>query len=267
VITVGEYRVPQNLVDQAISLFVGAMKMAGVELDPQHVLETLQVSASKAKDGSTFLIAVTSSTNEPLSDGVPLLIAAQQQGVWQWRRSGLDVIGEMIGIPIGVNLWYKDNAGNVINDDRYSAIVRNDFGIGAISAGVGWKWLEPAPGQMDHWSLDDMSGQLEQAASFDSIKSLRLHAVLWPAQYPDWIGNLSPDQAADAMYRHIDYMASRFRGLVQQIDVVNEPYYSGPYSQAMVVLLGPMYCSQNSVGIISLVRFPELERVLGLMSS
>jgi GH35 family endo-1,4-beta-xylanase len=73
-----------------------------------------------------------------------------------------------------------------------------------------------------------MSGQLQKAESFSKLKRLRLHGVLWAAQYPDWLDELSADDANAAMVRHLEFLASRYKGVVQEVVLVNEPYYSGP---------------------------------------
>jgi GH35 family endo-1,4-beta-xylanase len=210
-----------NLANQVIEPYA---KAVGIKQ------ETVKLVGKELKDkkGNSYLVAFASNTGDPSTDGVPLLLATQKEGAWQWRPSGLDALGKTIGLPFGVNLWYKDNAGRVIVDKRYDQIIRNDFSLATLSAGVAWKWLERTPGVLDNWSLSDMSGQLQQARSFENIKGLRLHTLVWQEHYPDWLSNLSAQDANNAMLRHIEFLADRYKGVVQEVNVVNEPYYSGP---------------------------------------
>jgi GH35 family endo-1,4-beta-xylanase len=219
--------------DAPIPQFVNAMEMAGFELMAEEVQAQLQYLELKAKDGHSVIMITCRIPEEAIgskewSGDYPLVLAEQEEGVWQWRSSGIDALGQMLGIPFGVSLWYKDNTGSIISDGRYDRIVRNDFSLGSIGAGVAWKWLERTPGQLDSWSLSDISGQLQQVGAYKNLERLRLHALVWPEHYPDWLGNLSPDEMTASMTEHIEYLASRYRGAVQEVVVVNEPYYKGP---------------------------------------
>jgi len=248
--TIGDQQIPTRLVDSAIAPFVKAMQMAGINLSFDQVKAGLVVRQVNGANGKTFRIIVTSNTQDQLADDVPLLLGEQRGGLWQWRSSGLDALSEMIGIPFGINLWYKDNTGTVIRDQRYDNIIRKDFSLATVGAGVGWQWLEPSPGHFDRWSLSDMTGQLQQAKSFNNLKTLRLHAVLWAQQYPDWLNELSGTDAAKAILARVEFLANRYKGIVQEVVVVNEPYYSGPlftgsgnFTRADVLYqkLGPNY--------------------------
>jgi len=230
--TIGDEQIPVRLIDSAIPPFINAMKAVEINLSVEQIKTGLVVQKLVDYQGNPFHVVVTSNTGDSLADGIPLLLAEQKKGTWQWKSIGLNALGEKAGMPIGITLWYKDNKGNVItdNNNEYDRIVRENFSIATLDSGIAWKWLEPTPGgQMDKWSVGDMKGQLEQAKSFDNITRLRLHAILWAQQYPDWLSGLSADEANTAMIRRIEYLANKYKGIVQEVVVVNEPYYSGSF--------------------------------------
>jgi GH35 family endo-1,4-beta-xylanase len=230
--TIGDEQIPVRLIDSAIPPFINAMKAVEINLSVEQIKTGLVVQKLVDYQGNPFRVVVTSNTGDSLADGIPLLQAEQKEGTWQWESLGLNALGEKIGMPIGITLWYKDNKGNVItdNNNEYDRIVRDNFSLATLDSGIAWKWAEQTPGgQIDKWSLGDMKGQLEQAQSFDNITNLRLHTVLWAQHYPDWLSGLSADESNSAMIRRIEYLANKYKGIIQEVVVVNEPYYSGSF--------------------------------------
>ncbi len=181
----------------------------------------------KDGQGNPFEVLVDTKTADPKNGipGTPLFIEVNGA----WKEIGLDDLSSRIhGIDFGTDLYYKTKDGSIINDSRYNSVVNKNFDMATISAGIYWKWLEREPGQMDSWSLGDMNGQLQEAKSFANIKNIRLHALFFPESYPDWLNKMSPDEVKNAMFKHIEFLADKYKGIVQEVVVVNEPYYSGP---------------------------------------
>lgn len=232
IFTIGDEQIPVRLIDSVLPPYINAMKAVEINLALEQMKTGLVVQKLVDYQSNPFYVVVTSNTGDSLADGIPLLLAEKKGGIWQWQSLGLNALGEKMGMPIGIILWYKDNKGNVItdNNNRYDQIVRDNFSLATLDSGIAWKWAEQTSGgQIDKWSLGDMKGQLEQAKSFNNLTKLRLHAVLWAQHYPDWLSGLSADESNTAMIRRIEYLANKYKGIVQEVVVVNEPYYSGSF--------------------------------------
>jgi endo-1,4-beta-xylanase len=79
--------------------------------------------------------------------------------------------------------------------------------------------VEPEQGKFDFSEMDAIVrfAQLTH-------KRVRGHPLLWDQQLPDWVGDLSKEELAAAMDRHITTIAKRYRGKIAEWDVVNEPF-------------------------------------------
>lgn len=81
-----------------------------------------------------------------------------------------------------------------------------------------WYALEPERGTFEWGPADDI---VERAR--DAGQKVRGHTLVWHAQLPDWVRELSADELRQATREHIHAVIGHFREEVGVWDVVNEP--------------------------------------------
>lgn len=110
-------------------------------------------------------------------------------------------------------------------DARYGQTFAADFDHATPENEFKMLWSQPAPGQFDFRAADGLA-----ALARSQGKTLRGHALVYPAADPGWVnsGSWTRDTLLEVMRSHIstvvDHFKTSFPGVVPEWDVVNEPF-------------------------------------------
>lgn len=132
-------------------------------------------------------------------------ISAIMFGTWEdlseWQRRGLDEAR-----------FEEDRA-------RYQKILLENFNKVVLENAMKWPQLEREAGQLDYRAADRTLAWCEAHGL-----PMRGHCLTWedPRRLPDWLKALDDAAFRIALRGHVRGMAARYRGRVQEWDVVNE---------------------------------------------
>jgi GH35 family endo-1,4-beta-xylanase len=104
-----------------------------------------------------------------------------------------------------------------LNDMRYSDVLSRHFNYVTAEYEMKWDPIELTQG------VESFSGG-DAIAGYAAARGMRLkgHALIWHGATPGWVERLSADDLRTAFARHIQSVASHYRGQVFAWDVVNE---------------------------------------------
>ena len=177
---------------------------------------------SQAKDGRVLALdaAGTAVGRAQYIGGTP---------VWDWRgKDGLALtlreLADVIGWRIGVEMTGREFA----NDARWRGIVRAQFNQALLSWGLNWNEVEPDRGRFDFSVMDRL-------VAFAQLNAMRVRAdsIVFghTSMLPTWVtqGHFSAAQLTTILQAHVGAVVSRYRGVIAEWVVANEPYIA-PYS-------------------------------------
>jgi endo-1,4-beta-xylanase len=125
----------------------------------------------------------------------------------------LRYLGEQRGILVGTAV-----RGDVLKSNRaYRELVAEQFSSLTPENEMKWETSEPSRGRFDFGPGDEIVDAARAAG-----QAVRGHTLVWHAQYPGWLKELSAKELADATREHIRQMMSHYAGRVGVWDVVNE---------------------------------------------
>lgn len=103
-----------------------------------------------------------------------------------------------------------------------------------------WEVIHPELGEFDFEQADELVALARRTG-----KRVRGHPLVWDGQLPDWVteGDWGPRELAAVLRRHVRAVVGRYRGRVEEWDVVNEPLAAdGGWKQSVFFnVLGPKY--------------------------
>ncbi|WP_193105017.1 endo-1,4-beta-xylanase [Brachybacterium sp. FME24] len=104
-------------------------------------------------------------------------------------------------------------------DADYRDLLGREFTSVSAENQMKWDHLRPEPGA---FAFEDADAIMEFAAQHGQV--VRGHTLLWHSQNPDWLaeGAYSAEELREILYEHITTVVGRYRGRIQQWDVVNE---------------------------------------------
>jgi endo-1,4-beta-xylanase len=177
------------------------------------------------------------------SGGNPVGHAEYIGGVTSWNWLGKDGLGwtlreeaDAIGWRVGCEI-----GGYLFNDPRWRSIFRAEFNQGTIDWGLYWGEAEPQRGQFDFSVID-------QQVALAQVNGARIRGSCFVFGHsdgqPDWLlkGAFSPAELSEILRTHITTIMERYRGVIAEWVVVNEPYIA-PYStdDIFYTTIGPSY--------------------------
>ncbi len=123
-------------------------------------------------------------------------------------RDAASAAGKLVGAAV---------QSSYLNDPRYNAVLSRHFNYLTAEYQMKWDPIERVKG------VEDFSGG-DAIAGYAAAQGMKLkgHALIWHGAVPGWVNALSPDDLRSAVARHIQSVASHFRGQVFAWDVVNE---------------------------------------------
>jgi endo-1,4-beta-xylanase len=108
---------------------------------------------------------------------------------------------------------------NLLNDSSYSSTLNREFNSVVAENAMKWDATEPNPNQFTFGGGDQIVNYARSRGM-----NVRGHTLVWHAQYPGWVGNLSGNALRQAMVNHINGVAGHWRGQIYSWDVVNEAF-------------------------------------------
>ena len=106
-----------------------------------------------------------------------------------------------------------------LGDSNYITILNREFNMVTAENEMKWDATEP---QQNVFTFTNGDRILNQATSNGS--RMRGHTLLWHAQQPGWVQNLSGSALRNAMINHVTQVATHYRGKIYAWDVVNEAF-------------------------------------------
>jgi len=110
-------------------------------------------------------------------------------------------------------------AGGKLGDATYTGILDREFNAVTAENEMKWDATEPSRGGFNYSRGDQIVNRAQSHG-----QKVRGHTLLWHAQQPGWVANLSGGDLRNAMTNHVTQVASHYRGKVFAWDVVNEAF-------------------------------------------
>ncbi len=127
--------------------------------------------------------------------------------------------------PVARNAYVKPlgaavDAAHALEDDAYRELLITRFTSITPENAMKWAIIQPEQGEFDFEEADTL---VEFARKTD--KRVRGHPLVWDEQLPEWVedGDWSASELKKILRDHIRAVVGRYRGRVDEWDVVNEP--------------------------------------------
>ncbi|WP_203995242.1 endo-1,4-beta-xylanase, partial [Sphaerisporangium rufum] len=113
-------------------------------------------------------------------------------------------------------------AAGHLNDSTYVATWDREFNQVTAENEMKWTSTEPNRNQFTFGSADQIANH-----AFSKGMKVRGHTLVWHAQIPTWLNNLSATDLRAAMVNHINGVMGHYKGKIYSWDVVNEAFNDG----------------------------------------
>ncbi len=212
--------------DAPIPQFVNAMKMAGISVTGEQVIQGLTYQQLQDKDGNLFIVATfnldpdPSKKGETLEGPIPLMIWDKEGG---WREATLRNYGKIKGLPIGV--YIEPNSNFWQNQQNISSSANNNFS--SLTLPTFWHVISPNKNSYN-FRLPDTFQRIASLGNMTTVGA----SVIWqnPDFIPAWFKNLPPDQMRGEMENAIRNIMDHYPDTKVWV-VVNEPYPTDFFAQ------------------------------------
>jgi len=164
---------------------------------------------------------------DPVTNEIVLATRMNQQTKeLQWHVAGLQDLGNALGIDFGVVL-----------DGKYEQFLGGEFNLGLVTSSWG---TTVQPNSPDTFSFNHEDYHIKNAQKY-GVNKFRLGLVMGHSDNPPkWLreGNYSKQEAIDFMKNYIRTVMTRYKGVIKEYIVVNEPYRQ---DDILLKLIGPEY--------------------------
>jgi endo-1,4-beta-xylanase len=111
-------------------------------------------------------------------------------------------------------------AVHAIEDDAYRRLLVTRFTSITPENAMKWALVQPERGEFDFEDADTLVDFAHETG-----KRVRGHPLVWDEQLPEWVeeGDWTAPELKKVMRDHIRKMVGRYRGRIDEWDVVNEP--------------------------------------------
>ena len=111
-------------------------------------------------------------------------------------------------------------AVHALEDDAYRDLLITRFTSITPENAMKWDIIEPERGKFDFEEADTLVDFARKTG-----KRVRGHPLVWDEQLPDWVeeGDWTASELREVLRDHIRAVAARYRGRIDEWDVVNEP--------------------------------------------
>ena len=213
--------------DAPIPQFVNAMKMAGIEITAEQVIDGITFQELRDKAGNLFMVVVynfnrNSSKQGETFDGPIVLVIAKQDvnKEWVWSDT-LRAYATEFGFNIGTVLQPQYKSKNLQIEEFNAATVTYN-----------WQRREQTIGIRTTSYVDK---QLYLAQQTEQPFHLRLSHVSSSDSEPDWLKGIKSDEELKQVLRNqVRFIIETYslKG-VTQYNVVNEPFLSSYFPQRL----------------------------------
>ncbi|KAJ1311371.1 hypothetical protein OPQ81_009864 [Rhizoctonia solani] len=168
--------------------------------------------------------------------GPTLLLLAVVSGIAAApnQSKGLDALAQLLKPSRYVGV--ATESYNILNATafgrEYAKIATSDeFGIYTNENALKWETIEPQPGVFNFTLGDKLFSIAKQNG-----KKMRGHTLVWHSQLAPWVSanNYTASELKKIMKRHVQTVASHYRGQIYAWDVVNEAFNEdGTYRESI----------------------------------
>jgi endo-1,4-beta-xylanase len=154
-----------------------------------------------------------------------LIITRMTYGQWTPSLSYYaDKCNIKIGTAVGGTFYSNFDTGST-----YDLTIKNNFNTLVAENEMKWDAMEPSNNSFNFTKADQLTSY-----AFRTGKQVRGHNLCWHSQLPGWIstgltnginnGTFTRASLTSILKNHITTIMTRYKGLVQQWDVLNEPF-------------------------------------------
>jgi endo-1,4-beta-xylanase len=124
-----------------------------------------------------------------------------------------------------VNMYFGSEVPGNPSTLSYSSIIKNEFNMLVCENAMKWDATEGSKGNFNYNGGD-------QVATYCTANGYKMrgHTMIWHAQTPSWVQNLSRTEMLAAIKNHITKLMEHFRGKVLEWDICNECVADGSSS-------------------------------------
>lgn len=203
----------------AVSDFVNAMEMVGIEISAEQVNNNLKFRKIMGVDGKEYVVGsytVTDQAGTPYS--VAIKAERNERGEWRWSeiytRELTDILGKYFGVFV---------------DPRYNAptpMISHNFNLvtpGAFS----WNWVRRKGRDINRIDLS-LAEEWIRFAEKNEMLVMNGNPLVYHHGLPDWLtsGNFSKEELTQIMIEHIDTIVRQFKGSGVKWVVLNEAVWN-----------------------------------------
>lgn len=238
----------------AISDFVNAMKMAGIELTPEQIQQNLAFKTITGTDGKEYVVGYTENTGDEFSNKVPLLIWSQDQKTeeWEWKKiKGYKQLTALTGNRIAseTSQYYMRTDADyrtMFLNNYDMAVTSGVFEMNQLYKNVPQKKLTPEE-IITYYNWSKFDNYLNIAGTYGiPLKITNLFGGIYNLSTAPWLTNMSNDQIETWMDLHVKAVADRInqynskqkegnKVTIEEIDVYNEVFGADPNFNSEVV--------------------------------
>lgn len=150
-------------------------------------------------------------------------------------NAGLKTLAAERNIRIGAAV-----APYYFSEPEYADVLTNEFNLVTPENQLKWSVLRPEEGKFDFSSADSVL-----AFAGSNGMEVRGHALVWHFMNPEWLDRTkwSRTELTNLLFQHIYRVVSRYKGIIREWDVVNEPLNDGGSFRRSVWMdvIGPDY--------------------------
>ena len=172
------------------------------------------LTATAVATAATLGTAATASAAPGNGEHTPPGLA--KKDTLAWAAGGVIEIGSAVA---GVGHHTEQDYPTPMSEEIYRETLGREVTSLSAENQMKWDYLRPDRETFDFEDADEIMDFAQQHGQV-----VRGHTLLWHAQNPTWLeeGDFSADELRDLLKEHIDTVVGRYRGRIQQWDVVNE---------------------------------------------
>ncbi|HLS33230.1 MAG TPA: endo-1,4-beta-xylanase, partial [Brevibacterium sp.] len=172
------------------------------------------LTATAVATAATLGTAATASAAPGHGEHTPPGLA--KKDTLAWAAGGVIEIGSAVA---GGGHHTEQDYPTPMSEEIYRETLGREVTSLSAENQMKWDYLRPNRETFDFEDADEIMDFAQQHGQV-----VRGHTLLWHAQNPTWLeeGDFSADELRDLLKEHIDTVVGRYRGRIQQWDVVNE---------------------------------------------
>ncbi|MGB9845762.1 MAG: endo-1,4-beta-xylanase, partial [Methanothermobacter tenebrarum] len=203
-----------------IPQFVNAMRMAGIEITAEQVVQGIMFQTLKDISGKSFVIVTfhidpdPHMQNEILEGDIPLALGVNEgDRRWQWSSATLRRLSELGGFTFGAFLGGNGEAARFY--DEIFNLQANHFNLSGI-----WVGMSSLRSQEESFDPFSTFTRVEIERSNRSGKRILVHPIVWGQDVPSWVREIdNREQLWSVLREHIATLAD----FINTVNKINPP--------------------------------------------